>query len=209
MPNIQGELVRYVVKALDSRTGLDDAARRLVQPAPEIGPVDIVYSNRVPRILDSTRAFKDIDIAAVRRDYVELEARNSALGLAGELAILQFEERRLHNSGATKLANRIEHVSKTVGDGLGYDIHSFEHDGRDKLIEVKTTSGAIAVPFFVTRRELQVSQEMPEEYCLARVYDFRQDNRQRRKAGVYELRGSLDESCILKPDTYRAVPATS
>jgi hypothetical protein len=140
---------------------------------------------------------------------VELEARNAALGLSGELAILQFEERRLIRLGAAKLANRIEHVSKTVGDGLGYDVHSFELDGRDKLIEVKTTSGASAVPFFVTKRELQVSQEIPEEYCLARVYDFRQDHRQRRRAGVYELRGSLDKSCILKPDTYRAVPAVS
>jgi Domain of unknown function (DUF3883) len=35
------------------------------------------------------------------------------------------------------LALKVKHLSKEVGDGLGYDIHSFDLNGSDRLLEVK------------------------------------------------------------------------
>ena len=44
-------------------------------------------------------------------------------------------------AGRTDLAERIRWASHVDGDGGGYDILSFDTDGSDRLIEVKTTKG--------------------------------------------------------------------
>ncbi len=85
-------------------------------------------------------------------NYLAREARNASLGAAGEDFVMALEHRRLWEAGARRLAERIEQVSKTQGDGLGYDIASFELDGRESLIEVKTTSFGALTPFFASRR---------------------------------------------------------
>src|SRR5690625_7423187 len=86
--------------------------------------------------------------APVRKDYLAREARNQSLGLAGELLALEYESRRLHALGQKKLASMVEHVSQSRGDGLGFDILSFDIDGRERFIEVKTTSYIAETPFF-------------------------------------------------------------
>ena len=96
------------------------------------------------------------------------------------------------------LANRIEHVSRTRGDGLGYDILSYESDGRERLIEVKTTSFGAMTPFYASRREVATSVEHGEQFSLYRVFKFREAPR------LFVLPGSLRESCILDPIQYRA-----
>ena len=83
----------------------------------------------------------------VRRNYLEIESRNQALGLAGEKLVLEFEHKRLWVAGRKDLANRIEHVADSKGDHLGFDILSFETEARERLIEVKTTSFGSLTPF--------------------------------------------------------------
>ena len=80
------------------------------------------------------------------RKYLEAEASNHSLGIAGEEFVLQFEHERLWRAGKRTLADRVEHVAKTKGDFLGFDILSFEVNGHERLIEVKTTRyGVMAV----------------------------------------------------------------
>lgn len=131
-------------------------------------------------------------------NYLEREARNSSLGLAGETFVLSLEHRRLWESGARHLAERIEHVSATRGDGLGYDILSFEADGRERLIEVKTTTFGAMTPFFASAREVSVSNTQADQYRLYRVFRFRADPK------VFVLSGALNEACVLDPVQYRA-----
>ena len=131
-------------------------------------------------------------------NYLEREAQNSSLGAAGENFVLDLEHRRLWTSGAKDLAERIEHVSKTRGDGLGYDIMSFDGDGRDRLIEVKTTSFGAMTPFFASKREVSVSEEKQAHFHLYRVFKFRE------RPKIFVLNGSLRQSCILDPVQYRA-----
>lgn len=207
LPNIQGAIVPKVVAAIKDRGGLDDAAQNLLLPAAMLGPVDLVFATFIPRIGRLEWPERVNTWVPVKRDYVGLEARNAALGLAGELAVLQFEEQRLREAGAANLARRIDHVSQSEGDGLGYDIKSFDADGREKYIEVKTTTGGNTMPFFLTRRELVVSTRLPNNYCLARVYDFPRAVGGRKAAGLYELRGALDSTCRLTPHTYEAIPS--
>lgn len=108
-------------------------------------------------------------------NYLELEARNRLLGLAGEEFAIRFESERLWRAGQKRLANRIEHVSRTRGDGEGYDILSYEESGQERLVEVKTTTFGQHTPFFVTRNEVDVSVERAEQYYVYRLFDFRDD----------------------------------
>ncbi|MEO7102679.1 MAG: DUF3883 domain-containing protein [Gemmatimonadaceae bacterium] len=67
----------------------------------------------------------------------------------------------------------IEHVSRTQGDGLGYDIVLFETDGRERMIEVKTTAFDAMTPFFASKREVSVSEDLAPQFQLYRIFKFR------------------------------------
>ncbi len=131
-------------------------------------------------------------------DYLEREARNRSLGLAGEEFVLQIEHERLWTRGEKVLAEKIEHVSKTKGDGAGYDIQSFEVDGTPRLIEVKTTRYGRMTPFFASRNEVEYSSGAGKQYSLYRVFKF-DEARQ-----VFVLPGPLTASVLLEPMIYRA-----
>lgn len=131
-------------------------------------------------------------------NYLERESQNAALGLAGEEFVLRLEHQRLWEAGAARLAERVEHVARTKGDGLGYDIVSFETDGRERLIEVKTTSFGAMTPFYASRREVNVSSERAEQYKLYRLFKFRASPK------VFVLAGALERSCILDAVQYTA-----
>lgn len=133
-----------------------------------------------------------------RRDYLEREAQNRSLGLAGEEFALGFERWRLIQNGCGRLADRVEHTSKEKGDGAGFDIRSFECDGRDRYIEVKTTSFGERTPFFVSANELEFGRAHPESYCVYRLFDFRRAPR------MFELVGPLEVHCTLDATTFKA-----
>jgi hypothetical protein len=133
-----------------------------------------------------------------KRDYLEREAQNRSLGLAGEEFALSLERWRLVQSGCGQLAERVEHTSKVQGDGTGFDIRSFECDGSDRYIEVKTTSFGDRTPFFVSSTELAFGKSHPDSYRIYRLFDFRKAPR------MFELVGPLDEHCLLDATTYKA-----
>jgi len=129
-------------------------------------------------------------------DYLAQEARNASLGRAGEEFVVQVEHERLWRAGRRQLADRIDHVARTKGDGLGYDVLSFEVSGQERLIEVKTTRLGPLTPFFATSNEVQVS-EAAGNYQLYRVFRFDADPK------LFILPGPLDRSCALAPTQYR------
>ena len=100
-----------------------------------------------------------------------------------------------------RLAARVERVSETCGDGLGYDVLSFETSGRERLIEVKTTSYGASTPFFVTRRELAVSRDASEQFRLYRAFNFR------RQPHVFCKSGAIEQSFSLEPAQFMATIA--
>lgn len=136
-------------------------------------------------------------------DFVAREAANRTLGLAGEIAMCERERALLTDAGRPDLAARVVHASKVEGDGLGYDIRSWAPDGSDRFIEVKTTRQAIHWPMLVTRHEVHVSRDLGPNYVLARIFNFH-----RKKTGIYELPGAIEDTCILEPTTFEALPAS-
>jgi hypothetical protein len=136
--------------------------------------------------------------ASRQRDWDDAERRR--IGRLGEEWVVRAERARLARSGRTELADAVVHTAAVEGDGAGYDIHSFDEDGKDRLIEVKTTASGIGRAFHVTRNELEVSRERAESYWLYRVFDFWSSPR------MYQLAGAMDRTLQLDPRVYAALP---
>jgi hypothetical protein len=201
--NYQALLAAIVEDQVNNMTTLDQIALAAVQQ-PATTPVQTDFkkvktdapSKHDHRTLSEPR--NPLTFKAAKRDYLEREAKNRSLGLAGEEFIVLFEHWRLIELGHHRLADKVEHVSKSKGDGLGYDVLSFESDGKERLIEVKTTTFGRETPFFVSRGELALSQGAKEQFHLYRLFEFRKSPK------LFDLPGALDQHCLLDPVTYRA-----
>jgi uncharacterized protein DUF3883 len=112
--------------------------------------------------------------------------------------VLNFERARLIAERRERLAGQIEQVSKTRGDQEGYDVLSFEVDGRERLIEVKTTAFGPLTPFFVSANQVRQSQQCHDRYHLYRVFRFRKDPR------LFKLGGAIDRNFALEPKEFLA-----
>lgn len=136
-------------------------------------------------------------------DFLEEELKNKQLGYLGELLVLKNEIEYLTNNGYQDLAKKVKHVSVDEGDGVGYDILSFDIDGNHKMIEVKTTRADILRPFYLTRNELNTSLENPDTYFLYRVFDF---DTKLNRASFYIVEGNLQNKLNLEPLLFSAFP---
>ena len=130
--------------------------------------------------------------------HLEMEARNGALGLAGEQLVVRYEQERLSRAGHDRLAGKIVHTSAVESDSRGFDILSYETDGRERLIEVKTTRFGALTPFFASRNEVDVSDRRNKDYQLYRVFKFSEQPK------LFLLPGSLKRTCELDPLSFAA-----
>lgn len=200
--NFQALLLEVVGEQASENTSLQDAVHAAVsRPATTGEPVDTM-SVWVPppkaTHLHNRRAEYAPRFSPAKRDYLAQEARNRSLGRAGELFVVDLEARRLHSAGKKALADRVEHVASTQGDGLGYDVLSFEESGRERLIEVKTTTFGELTPFYISRNELARSETDAEIYRLYRLFGFRDRPR------LFELPGAISARCELEAVSYLA-----
>lgn len=131
-------------------------------------------------------------------DPAARDAHNRALGRRGEERAFHVERLRLAAAGREDLARKVRWVAQEDGDGAGYDIRSYGFDGRERLLEVKTTLGHARTPFYLSSNELALSQERPDAFKLLRVYDFA------RSARAFELEPPLTQHVALLPTAYRA-----
>lgn len=167
-------------------SGFADAPAIFVDEAPP-SPGEL----RAPRPEGLERLVRKFD--PVSRDF-----RNRSLGKAGEALIVDFERRRLEALERRDLASKVRWVAQEDGDGAGYDVHSYDRQGNDRLIEVKTTQGARSTPFFVTRNELSLAQERPEHFRLYRLYEVAKAPR------LFKLKPPLEKAVTLETETWRA-----
>ncbi len=131
-------------------------------------------------------------------DPAERDASNRRLGHGGEERIFFNERALLKSAGRDDLARKVRWVSQEDGDGAGYDIFSFNRNGMERLIEVKTTAGHDRTPFYLSRNEHAVSEERPDAFRLVRVYDFAREPR------AFELIPPFGDAVRLRPATYIA-----
>lgn len=201
LPNYQNLLMEVVSERLEQDHALDkaalDAVSRSAEPvlAPDYSRILVPPPKPPNGVQEERPPFARI---AVKRDYVERESRNRSLGEAGELLVMNYEAHRLRRDGKPRLAEKIDHVSRTKGDGLGYDVLSYELDGRERFIEVKTTAFAETTPFFISANEVRFSEEFAAQFHLYRLFAFRDDPK------MFQIAGSIRSSCRLDPANYRA-----
>jgi Protein NO VEIN, C-terminal/Domain of unknown function (DUF3427) len=105
-------------------------------------------------------------------DFAEVDAKNRALGHAGECLVLHHERETLMRKGHPDLAQRVRHVAEIEGDGVGYDVLSFAEDGTVKYIEVKTTRGSAETAFFLSANELAFARQHRPHYYVYRLYGY-------------------------------------
>jgi hypothetical protein len=87
---------------------------------------------------------------------------------------------------------------RAMCNGAGFDIASFLPDGRDRLIEVKTTNGWERTPFLISRNELAVADERRSEWSLVRLWNFS------REPKAFELYPPLDRHVSLTATSFQA-----
>lgn len=200
LPHIQPKL-REVVAAGVENSGIREVALRAAESKPE--PVAAEPSGKQ---VEPPTGIKVVQSArrgtGQHRDYASVEAQNRKLGLEGELAVLTLIKKQLADAGRDDLADRTEHVSVTQGDGLGYDILTYDASDDEPLyVEVKTTERPKSWPFLVSAGEVRASAELGDRFRLYRVCDWGSE-----RFSYYVLEGSLETSCNLVPTTYSVLP---
>jgi len=172
--------------AAPSQAGFDEAAPIWTGPPPTL-------SNQPP-----PQELEQMLHIARKFDVAGRDERNRALGRAGEERVVEHEQTSLRLAGRDDLARQVRWVSEEDGDGAGYDIASFDADGRSRLIEVKTTNGWERTPFHITRNELAVADERRSEWRLFRLWNFS------REPKAFELHPPLDAHVSLTATTFQA-----
>jgi len=200
--NYQQDLRRVVMARLDSNTWIGEGlaaygANALVAAQPrQLATADVL----VPRPSAPSGG---------RRSSVNLNAgpipalrdfQAKQLGNAGEEWVVDLERAEVTRNGRKDLAAQVVWVARDRGDGYGYDVASFFPDGRERLIEVKTTNYGARTPFYITRWEVEVSKQRAEAYSLYRVHGFARDPR------IYVLDGSVEANARLDPKVFLGIP---
>lgn len=112
----------------------------------------------------------DVDVSRKRVSQDELDRRLQLQRQRSELAeehVVALERERLRLAGVGYYAEGIARVS--LDDvAAGYDIRSFETDGRPRYIEVKSSSGR-REQFFISRNEIAVARAERGCYWLVWV----------------------------------------
>ena len=197
--NFQGSLLDAVAKWLAQnprRSGMVEKSlrQRALNERGQlwIGPPPTLSNQPPPEELDQ------ILHIARKFDVAGRDERNDALGRLGEELVLLHERSTLAALGRKDLAKRVRWTSQEDGDGAGFDIASFLPDGRDRLIEVKTTNGWERTPFLISRNELAVADERRSEWSLVRLWNFS------REPKAFELYPPLDRHVSLTATSFQA-----
>jgi Domain of unknown function (DUF3883) len=197
LPNFQAGLINAVERHL--------SMRELPQFANSVGANNTLSERRTlwigaPPNTSATieNLTPELERLVRKFDPAARDERNRALGKEGEELVLESEIRRLEYCDRSDLARKVEWTSQVHGDGAGYDIASFDADGKPRLIEVKTTNGPALTPFYLSENERAFSEDRPDAFALLRLYNFA-DNPM-----AFELRPPLSAVLALNPTNYRA-----
>ncbi|WP_224717423.1 DUF3883 domain-containing protein [Mesorhizobium sp. B294B1A1] len=181
---------------------LAPAAQMVMEPSPSALRDEAMLWIGSPPTHSNAPPPKELEqMTAIARKYdvAERDARNRALGRAGEERVLAHERASLLAAGRTVLAERtLWVVSHLDDDGAGYDVLSFATNGSNRLIEVKTTNGWERTLFHITRNELAVAEERRSDWPLVRLWNFA------REPKAFELLPPLEAHVSLMATSYQA-----
>lgn len=106
-------------------------------------------------------------------DYERISRNKKDIGNRGENAVLNYEKKHLNELGLPELAKKVE---LSENDAIGYDVISYNPDGTEKHIEVKTNSGQSnkLLDFYLTDNEFQIMKSDPS-YNIYYLFSIKKD----------------------------------
>jgi len=140
-----------------------------------------------------------------KTDFDQKSRRNKLTGNQGEDVVYLAEKRVLMQAGKHNLASKVKAICKE-DDTAGYDILSFELDGREKQIEVKATIAEVPATntnfhFYFSANEYSHAQHR-SNYYLYIVFDVKSKNP---KIWRIQNPANLEPSrLVIKPSAYYA-----
>lgn len=87
---------------------------------------------------------------------------------------------------------------KIAGNVERFDILSFDENGSEKYIEVKTTKGGLSTAFHISEGEIKFSHDYGDKYYLYRLYNF---NEKTKKVNLKIIKGPIERK-YLEPTNY-------
>lgn len=199
--NYQKILVEKVVNYLQSNLSFEKNFEHFAEVAP-LEKKTIIFENFIGEAPEKQQIAAEKELTyrrPMKINYLEREQNNRNLGMMGEEIVINYEKWRLIKLGKEKLSEQIEWVSKDQGDGLGFDILSKNENGTDRYIEVKTTKLTKDTPIFLSKNELDFSQEKSENFHLYRLFNFSEDPK------MFTKQGSFDSFCRVEPIQFRGL----
>ena len=190
--NYQASLVSFVERLIADKV---ETLAPLVQPIPKADPTTVFVPPPLKSDIQTRPPAATIRLAR-KIDQAARDNRNRKLGAEGEEFVFEAEKRKL--DAFPVLAAQVRWVSRDEGDGLGYDVRSFDTAGTELFIEVKTTRGGIKTPFYISASELSAASNLGPNYRLYRVFEFGP------APYMYELRTPLPDHVNLEASIYRA-----
>lgn len=130
------------------------------------------------------------------KDYISAHKNQMAVGKLGEDLILKYEKECLCALGKSKLNEQVKIVSDD--SSLGYDILSYDADGQEIHIEVKSKAGMLKyLDFYITDNEYKKLKEN-KNHVIYYVSYLRS-----KSPFLFKLKGSMINESTLKPVLYR------
>lgn len=134
-------------------------------------------------------------------NYMAIQEKAIQISEGGVHLVLNHEKEYLLANNLPDLAQNVIKMSCTNG-GVGYDILSYDLNGNEKLIGVKTTSGGKSLGFYISPNEVSISSQYPNKYYIYRIFDYNQET----NTGKYfVIQGSVEENFKLTPSEFKAV----
>lgn len=124
-------------------------------------------------------------------DFEGEAKKNSRLGKRGEDVVVEYEKIMLITAGREDLADKVKTTREIAGNAERFDVLSYDKEGNEKYIEVKTTTGGLNNIFYISENEVEFSEKYEDKYYLYRVYDF---DEKTMSAKLNIIKGAIDRS---------------
>ena len=157
----------------------------------------IIFESNPPEISNKPKVTKKTIIGR-KIDFIEKARKDQKTGILGEILVVSYEKDYLKKHNRDDLAEKVRWVSKEA-DGYGYDVLSYDLDGNEKYIEVKTTKLDKNQPFDISANELRTSYELKNQYWIYRVYSI-----ENKPPMFYKIQGIVSDHFDLEPASFKA-----
>lgn len=197
--NYQKQILEDVVFSyIKDRPEVEQTFKLFAETAP--APTALMFDTmreEMPKVEALIREPEIVYRSPVKVNYIELEQANQKVGQMGERIAFEYERWSLIRAGKDSLADKVEWVSQTQGDGLGFDILSRNSNGTDRYIEVKSTKLTKEAPFFFSALEYDFSKRNRSNFYLYRVFNLKSDPK------LFIANGAYDEFCNMRPTQFK------